>query len=134
MIQRKNFSSETPWESIVGYSRAVRIGNYICVSGTTATDKDGNIVGESNSYEQTIQIIKNIQTALNALGAELKDVIRTRIYVTDIDNWKEVGKAHAEYFKQIRPSCTMVQVNKLINPKIMVEIEVDAIVIPTSCN
>ncbi len=131
MKQRKNFSSETQWESIVGYSRAVRIGSFVCVSGTTATNKDGNIVGEGNSYEQTIQIIKNIQTALKAVGAELNDVIRTRIYVTDIDNWKEVGKAHAEYFKQIRPSCTLVQVNKLINPKIMVEIEVDAIVIGT---
>ena len=87
-----------------GLLTSIRIGSFVCVSGTTATDKDGNIVGESNSYEQTIQIIKNIQTALKAVGAELNDVIRTRIYVTDIDNWKEVGKAHAEYFKQIGPS------------------------------
>lgn len=108
-MQRKIFSSKTQWESIFGYSRAAIIGSFICVSGTTDTDKDGNIIGESNSYEQTIQIIKNIQTALKAVvGAELNDVVRTRIYVTDIENWKEVGKALAEYFKQNGPSCTMV--------------------------
>ena len=127
-MQRKNVSSETQWELVLGYSRVVRLGDSVYVSGTTATDKEGNIVGVANPYAQTIQIIKNIQTALQAVGASLKDVVRTRMYVTDINNWKKVGQAHAEFFKQIRPASTLVEVSRLINPEILVEIEVDAIV------
>ena len=127
-MQRKNVSSETQWELVLGYSRVVRLGDSVYVSGTTATDKEGNIVGVANPYAKTIQIIKNIQTALQAVGASLKDVVRTRMYVTDINNWKKVGQAHAEFFKQIRPASTLVEVSRLINPEILVEIEVDAIV------
>lgn len=128
-MQRKNYSSETRWESIVGYSRAVKIGPYVHVSGTTATDKAGNIVGIGNPYTQAIQIIKNIQTALQAVDATLKDVVRTRIYVTDINNWEKIGQAHLEFFKGINPACTLVEVSHLISPEILVEIEVDAIII-----
>ncbi|MDQ6723999.1 MAG: RidA family protein [Thermoproteota archaeon] len=127
-MQRKNFSSGTLWESTVGYSRAVRIGDFVYVSGTTSTDKEGKIAGIGNSYLQTIQIIKKIETALQALDARLKDVVRTRIYVTDINNWEKVGKAHAEFFKEIHPACTLVEVRSLITPKILVEIEADAII------
>jgi enamine deaminase RidA (YjgF/YER057c/UK114 family) len=127
-MQRKNVSSETQWELVLGYSRVVRLGDSVYVSGTTATDKEGNIVGAANPYAQTIQIIKNIQMALQAVSASLKDVVRTRMYVTDINNWKKVGQAHAEFFKQIRPASTLVEVSHLINPEILVEIEVDAIV------
>jgi enamine deaminase RidA (YjgF/YER057c/UK114 family) len=127
-MQRKNVSSETQWELVLGYSRVVRLGDSVYVSGTTATDKEGNIVGVANPYAQTIQIIKNIQMALQAVSASLKDVVRTRMYVTDINNWKKVGQAHAEFFKQIRPASTLVEVSHLINPEILVEIEVDAIV------
>lgn len=128
-MQRKNFSSGTRWESIVGYSRAVKIGPYVHVSGTTATDKAGNIIGIGNPYIQAIQIIKNIQTALQAVDATLKDVVRTRIYVTDINNWKKIGQAHLEFFNGINPACTLVEVSHLISPEILVEIEVDAIII-----
>lgn len=128
-MQRKNFSSGTRWESIVGYSRAVKIGPYVHVSGTTATDKAGNIIGIGNPYTQAIQIIKNIQTALQAVNATLKDVVRTRIYVTDINNWKKIGQAHLEFFNGINPACTLVEVSHLISPEILVEIEVDAIII-----
>jgi enamine deaminase RidA (YjgF/YER057c/UK114 family) len=127
-MQRKNVSSETQWELILGYSRVVRLGDSVYVSGTTATDKEGNIVGVADPYAQAIQVIKNIQTALQAVGASLKDVVRTRMYVTDINNWKKVGQAHAEFFKQIRPASTLVEVSRLINPEILVEMEVDAIV------
>jgi enamine deaminase RidA (YjgF/YER057c/UK114 family) len=128
MMQRKNFSSGTHWESIVGYSRAVRVGHSVYVSGTTATNKEGKIVGAGNPYAQVIQIIKNIETALQSVGAVLKDIVRTRIYVTNINSWEEVGKAHAQYFKQIRPATTLVEVSRLINPEMLVEIEVDALV------
>jgi enamine deaminase RidA (YjgF/YER057c/UK114 family) len=127
-MQRKNVSSGTRWELALGYSRVVRLGDSVYVSGTTATDKEGNIVGVANPYAQTIQVIKNIQTALQAVGASLKDVVRTRMYVTDINNWKNVGQAHAEFFKEIRPANTLVEVSRLINPEILVEMEVDAIV------
>ena len=127
-MQRKNVSSGTQWELVLGYSRVVRLGDSVYVSGTTATDKEDNIVGVANPYAQTIQVIKNIQTALQAVGASLKDVVRTRVYVTDMNNWKKVGQAHAEFFKHIRPASTLVEVSRLINPEILVEMEVGAIV------
>ena len=132
-VERKNYSSGTRWEFIVGYSRAVRLGDSVYVSGTTATDREGAIVGIGNPYIQTIQIIKNIEIALQAVSAAiLRDVVRTRIYVTDINNWEKVGQAHAEYFNQIRPATTLVEVSRLINPEILVEMEADAIVSQTS--
>ncbi len=117
-MQRKNFSSGTHWESIVGYSRSVRYGDFVYVSGTTATDEKGNIVGIGNPYLQTVQIIKNLRIALEGLGATLKDVVRTRVYVTNIGDWEEIGKAYSEYFNHIRPAATMAEVSKLINPRI----------------
>jgi enamine deaminase RidA (YjgF/YER057c/UK114 family) len=128
MVSRKNISTETPWESIFGYSRAVRIGPYVYVSGTTATDKSGNLVGIGNPYMQSIQIIKNIQAALQKVDASLTDVVRTRIYTTNINNWEKIGQAHLEFFKEIRPACTLVEVSHLISPEILAEMEADAIV------
>ncbi|TDI70711.1 MAG: RidA family protein [Bacteroidetes bacterium] len=122
-MEKLRYDSGTKWESIVGYSRAVRVGNHIYVSGTTATDEDGEIVGKGNAYEQTQQILSNIETGLKELDATLSDVVQTRIYLSNIEDWKEVGKAHAQVFDQIRPATTLVEVSRLIDPEIIVEIE-----------
>ncbi len=127
-MERRNVASGSAWEPIVGYSRAVRVGPWIAVAGTAAADERGDVVAPGDAYRQAVYIFRKIETALEKAGASLADVVRTRMFVTNIDDWKEVGRAHAEFFKDVRPAATLIQVAGLLDPRMLVEIEVDAFV------
>ena len=127
-MNRTNISSGSPWESIAGYSRAVRIGPHIFVAGTTASDSQGQVVGGDDPYRQTIYILEKIQAALGQAGAEMKDVVRSRMFVVNVDHWEAIARAHNEFFHQVRPAATLVEVNRLIDPAMLVEIEIDALI------
>jgi enamine deaminase RidA (YjgF/YER057c/UK114 family) len=127
-MQRQNISSGTPWESTIGYSRAVRVGNVIHLAGTTATDEHGQVIGPGDVYRQTVSALANIERALRLAGARLSDVVRTRLFVVDIDDWQRIAEAHGEVFREIRPAATIVEVRRLIDPMMLIEIEADAMI------
>ncbi len=128
-MERLNIETHTLWEGFVGYARAVRLGQFVYVAGTTATNAEGTLVSVGDPYGQTVQILTNIEAALRRAGARLEDVVRTRIYVTNIDHWEEIGRAHGEFFREIRPASTMVEVRRLVAPEMLVEIEADAVIV-----